>query len=136
MVLKLSKKNIFCHFMLTSARNLSVLKQFWYIYLKVFITVFQKKICLIGVWVTVHEILPIKVAKKYWYQNQLAFAAVVYFGQAFGFCRLIIWTRTMTRSTLFSRNHLTLLSIKKRRSRVDRISQYSQENTCVEVSFE
>ena len=45
---------IFCNFVLTSARNLSVLKQFTYMDLKVFITVSQKMTCLIGVWATVH----------------------------------------------------------------------------------
>ena len=53
--------------------------------------------------------------------DQIAFAAVVYFGQDLGFCRLInksvlkwlllimcLTNRTMARSTLFSRNHLTL----------------------------
>ena len=50
-------------------------------------------------------------------------------------------TRTTTRSTLFSRNHPTLLLIKKRRSTdatgglLSKISQYSQENKWVEVSF-
>ena len=47
--------------------------------------------------------------------DQIAFATVVYFGQVFGFCRLIIRTHTMTRSTLFSRNHPTMLLIEKRR---------------------
>ena len=46
-VLKLSKKCIFCNFVLTSARNLSVLKQFTYMDLKVFIIVSQKMTCLI-----------------------------------------------------------------------------------------
>ena len=47
----------------------------------------------------------------------------------------------MTRSTIFSTNHPTLLLIKKRRLKdatggfLSKISQYSQENTCVEVSF-
>ena len=93
MVLKLSKKCIFCNFVLTSARNLSVLKQFTYMDLKVFITVFQKMTCLLGVWTTVHEILAIKISKKtvkILISDQIAFAAVVYFGQVFGFYRLII----------------------------------------------
>ena len=47
----------------------------------------------------------------------------------------------MSRSTIFSTNHPTLLLIKKRRLKdatggfLSKISQYSQENTCVEVSF-
>ena len=72
-------------------------------------------------------ILAIKISKKtvkILISDQIAFAAVVYFGQVFGFCRLInksvlkwfLLTRTMTRSALFSRNHPTLLLIKKRRS--------------------
>ena len=92
MVLKLSKKCIFCNFVLTSARNLSVLKQFTYMDLKVFITVFQKMIWFRGVWATVHEIFAIKISKKsvkILILDQIAFAAVVYFGQVFRFCRLI-----------------------------------------------
>ena len=55
-------------------------------------------------------------------------------------------TRTMTRSTLFSRNHPTLPLVKNRESTnatggllskkfFVKISQNSQENTCVEASF-
>ena len=43
------KKCIFCNFVLTSARNLSLLKQFTYMHLKVLITVFQKMTWFIGV---------------------------------------------------------------------------------------
>ena len=43
------KKCIFCNFVLTSARNLNLLKQFTYMDLKVLITVFQKMIWFIGV---------------------------------------------------------------------------------------
>ena len=49
--------------MLTSARNLSLLKQFLYMDLIVLITVFQKIIWFIVVWATVHEILAIKISK-------------------------------------------------------------------------
>ena len=105
--------------MLASARNLSVLKQFTYMDLKVFVTVVQKVTWLIGVWATVHEILAIKISKKIvkiLISDQIAFATVVYFRQVFGFCRFITRTPTMSRSTLFSRNHPTLPLIKKRRS--------------------
>ena len=94
--------------MLASARNLSVLKQFTYMDLKVFVTVVQKVTWLIGVWATVHEILAIKISKKIvkiLISDQIAFATVVYFRQVFGFCRFITRTPTMARSTLFSRNH-------------------------------
>ena len=114
-----SKKYIFCNFVLPSARNLSLLKEFTYMDMKVFITFFQKMICLIGVWATVYGIVAIKIAKKTvktLISDQTAFATVVYFGQVFGFCRLIIRMHTMNRSTLFGRNHPTLLLIKKRRS--------------------
>ena len=43
------KKCIFCNFVLTSARNQSLLKQFTYMDLKVLIAVFQKMIWFIGV---------------------------------------------------------------------------------------
>ena len=61
--LNCQKKCIFCNFVQTSARNLSLLKQFAYMDLKVLITVFQKMMWFIGVWATVHEILAIKTSK-------------------------------------------------------------------------
>ena len=64
MVLKLSKKCIFCNFVLTLARNLSLLKQFTFKKLKVLITIFKKIKSIIGVWATVHEIFAIKMSKK------------------------------------------------------------------------
>ena len=60
MVYELSKMCTFCNFVLTSAWNLSLLKQFTYMNRKVFIAVFQKMIQFIGVRATVHEILAIK----------------------------------------------------------------------------
>ena len=57
---KLSKMCTFCNFVLTSARNLSLLKQFTYMNRKVFIAVFQKMTRFIEVRATVHEILAIK----------------------------------------------------------------------------
>ena len=60
--LKIAKKRAFFYnFVLTSARNLSLLKQFTYMYLKVLITIFQKMLWYIGVWATIHEILAIKI---------------------------------------------------------------------------
>ena len=58
------KMCIFYNFVLTSARNLSLPKQFTYMNLKVFITFFQKMVCFIGVRAAVHEILAIKISKK------------------------------------------------------------------------
>ena len=119
MVLKLSKKCIFCNLVLTSARNLSVLKQSTYMNQNVFITVSQKMTCSF-----------VKKDKiKILISDQIAFAAVVYFGQVFGFCRLI--NKSVLKWFLlimclnnaysnkiypFSRNHPTLLLIEKRRS--------------------
>ena len=64
MVLKLSKIVHFWNFALTSAKNLSLLKLFPYMHLKVLITFFQKMIWSIGVWATVHEVLPIEISKE------------------------------------------------------------------------
>ena len=67
MVCKLSKKVhmcIFYNFVLTSARNLSLLKQFRYMHLKVIVTLFQKILWFIVVSATVDEILAIKIPKK------------------------------------------------------------------------
>ena len=60
MVYELSKMCTFCNFVLTSAWNLSLLKQFTYMNRKVFIAVFQKMTRFIEVRATVHEILAIK----------------------------------------------------------------------------
>ena len=64
MIFKLSKKEHFLQFVLTSARNLSLSKQFTYMHLKVLITLFQKMLWYTGVGATVHEILTIKNIKK------------------------------------------------------------------------
>ena len=61
MVLKLSKKCIFCNFVLTLSGNSSLLKQFTYIHLKVLVMHFQKMVLLIMLWLTSLEILAIKV---------------------------------------------------------------------------
>ena len=63
MVLKLSKKCIFCNFGLTSARNLSLLKQFTYIHQKGLVTHFQNLMLFIMLWLTVSEILVFEVEK-------------------------------------------------------------------------
>ena len=52
------------NFVLTSARKLSLSKQFTCIHQKVLITLFQKMIWFIGVWATVHEILVNKISKN------------------------------------------------------------------------
>ena len=70
MVLKLPKKVHFLQFVLTSARNLKLLKQFTYVHLKLLITLFQKTVLnffrkwYIGVRAAAHEILKIKISKK------------------------------------------------------------------------
>ena len=58
------RKCIFCNFVLISARNLSLLKVFTYMRLKVLITLFQKMIWFIGFSAIFHEILAIKISKK------------------------------------------------------------------------
>ena len=60
MVLKLSIKCIFCNFVLTSARNLSQLKQFTYMHLKSLVTNFQKLI-FIMLWLTVSVVFVFEV---------------------------------------------------------------------------
>ena len=64
MVLKLSKIVHFWNFALTSGRNLSLLKLFPYMHLKILIAFFQKMIWSIGVWTTVHEVLPTEISKE------------------------------------------------------------------------
>ena len=58
MFLKLS----ICNFVLTSARNLTLLRQPTYMHLKVLITLFQKMIRFIKVWATVHEIFAVIIS--------------------------------------------------------------------------
>ena len=62
MVLKFYKEVIFCNFVLTSAGNLTLLKQFTYMHLTVLSTLFRKMTW--WVWTTVHEILAIKISKN------------------------------------------------------------------------
>ena len=57
MVLKLSKKVHYLQFVLISARNLSILKQFTYMLLKGLVAHFQKMVLFIMLWFTVSEIL-------------------------------------------------------------------------------
>ena len=64
MVHKLSIKVPLYNFLLTTARNLSLLMQFTYMYLEGLVTHFQKMMWFIGVRATVHEILAIKISKK------------------------------------------------------------------------
>ena len=62
MVLKLSKKGIFFFtFVLTSARNLGLLKYFTYMYLEDLATHFQKMVLFIMLWLTVLKILVFEV---------------------------------------------------------------------------
>ena len=61
MGLKLSKKVGFCNFVLTSARNLSLLKQFTYMHLKGLVTHFQKMVLFIMLWLTVLKILVFEI---------------------------------------------------------------------------
>ena len=64
MVHKLPIKVPLYNFLLTTARNLSLLMQFTYMYLEGLVTHFQKMVWFIGVRATVHEILAIKISKK------------------------------------------------------------------------
>ena len=61
LVLKLSKKYISCNFVLTSARSISLLKQFTYMLVEVLITHFQKLMLFLMLWLTVSQILVFKV---------------------------------------------------------------------------
>ena len=53
MVLHLSKKVYFCNFVLTSARNMILLQQITYMYLKGLVTHFQKMVLFIMLWLTI-----------------------------------------------------------------------------------
>ena len=55
----------YCNFVVNSARNLSLLKQFTYMDLKVLITVFEKIIWFIGVWATVRKIFLLRSAQNW-----------------------------------------------------------------------
>ena len=64
-----SKKCIICSFLLTSARNLSLLKQFTYMHLKVFITLFQKMIWFIRVWSIKRDADAAEISQNSWTSN-------------------------------------------------------------------
>ena len=55
------KKCKFCNFVLTTARNLCLFKQFTYMCLKGLVKFFQKTVFFIVLWVTVPKILEFKV---------------------------------------------------------------------------
>ena len=61
MVLKVSKKVHFCNFVLTSARNLSLLQQFTYMHLKGHVTHLRKIVLFAVLWFTVLEILVFEI---------------------------------------------------------------------------
>ena len=71
MVLKLARREHFCKFVLTSARNLNLLKQFISIHLKDLIMLFQKIVFFIEFWATIHKILKNKISKKNWLSRNL-----------------------------------------------------------------
>ena len=71
MVLKLSKKCIVCYIMLTSERNLNLLKLLTYMQMEFLITFFQKMIWVIGVSATVNKISAIKNKKGSWLSKNL-----------------------------------------------------------------
>ena len=62
--LNVLKTCISCNFVLTSARNVSLWKQFPYMHLNSLITLFQEMVWFIGVWATTDETLAIKISKK------------------------------------------------------------------------
>ena len=62
-VLKLPKKVHFCNFLLTSARNISLLKQFTYMHQKDLVTHFQRMVLFIMLWLTASKILGFEVEK-------------------------------------------------------------------------
>ena len=70
MVLKLSKEVHFCNFVLTSARNLILLKQFTYMHLKGLVTHFQKMVLFIVLWPTILEKLVWSYQHPSWYFNR------------------------------------------------------------------
>ena len=55
------KKCIFCNFVLTLARNPSLLKQFTYMHLNSCVTHFQEMVLFVMLWLTVVDILGFKV---------------------------------------------------------------------------
>ena len=59
MALKMSKKIFFWNFVLTSARNLSLLKQFTYMHLKGLLTRVQEMVLFIMLWLTWKSLLNI-----------------------------------------------------------------------------
>ena len=60
-VLKLSKKVRFCKFVLTSVKNLCLLKHFTYMHLEGLATHFQKMVLFIMLWLTILKILVFEI---------------------------------------------------------------------------
>ena len=86
---------IFCNnFVLTSVRNLSLLKQFIYMNLKVLITFFQKIIWFIGVWAAIHQISAIKLSKAMLTQhefNKVLRFQILISSNSFNILRFFCW---------------------------------------------
>ena len=59
------KKSMFCNFVLALGRNLSLLKQFTYIYLKGLVTHFQEMVLIIMLGRTVSKILEFEAEECY-----------------------------------------------------------------------
>ena len=76
MVLKLSIKCIFCNFVLTSARNLSQLKQFTYMHLKSLVTNFQKLMSIM-LWLTVSVVFVFEVEE---FLRNFCWVSIFFFG--------------------------------------------------------
>ena len=72
MILKLSEKVHFLNFVLTSAKNLSILKQFTYMHLKDLVTHFQKMLLFTMLWLNVLKILVFEIEELI-LQNHIIF---------------------------------------------------------------
>ena len=59
------QKGLFCNFVLTSARNIGLLKQFTYMHLKGLIMYFQKMVLFVMLWHTVLEISGFEVEESF-----------------------------------------------------------------------
>ena len=92
MVLKLSKKVHFLQFCADHSQKRKCVKVIYVYGSEGFYYSLSESDMAIGVWATVHEIFAIKISRnsvKILILDQIAFAAVVYFGHVFRFCRLI-----------------------------------------------
>ena len=87
----------FCHFLLISAKNLRLLQQLMYMHLKVLISLFQKMVLVIILWIRIQKILVFEVDGFYYISAESILFLIFY---SLAYHELLI-SRTPIKTTIF-----------------------------------